>query len=148
MDGSGGSGQWCLELVDYERKFVAERLRSVTSYTAGFLTPDVVGRAVGARVSYLSVIPGPAEYLTDGRVVWVRWDDDQRVRGTRAFCGVAAAVLGLQRSCCSEEGVQTLAGRLAAPPPLVMRIGLAESVRRQEWATERFLSAFWASVTG
>lgn len=144
----GGSGQWCLDLVVYERKFLAERLRSVTSYNAGFQAPEVVGRAVGARVAYLPAIPGGAGYLTDGRVVWVLWDDDQRVRGTRAFHGVAAAVLGLQRSNCNQVGVSALAGRLAAPPPLVMRVGLAEAIRRQEWATELFLLDFWASITG
>lgn len=141
------SGQWCLDLVEYERRFLSQRLRSVTSYTAGFQSPAVVGQAMGARVTYLHAMPGPVDYLTDGRVVWVRWDDDQRVRGTRAFRGIAAAVLGLQRSCCSEEGVQALAGRLAAPPPLVLRVGLDEAVQRQTWATERFLHEFWSSIT-
>jgi hypothetical protein len=148
VERSGGSGQWRMDLVRDERKFLAEQLRSVTSYTAGFQGPEAVGRAMGAQVAYLSVLPGTVDYLTDGRVVWVRWDADQRVRGTRAFHGVATAVLGLQRSNCSEEGVSALAGRLAAPPPLVMRLGLAEAVRRQEWATERFLLSFWASITG
>jgi hypothetical protein len=143
----GASGQWCLSLVEHERRFLAQRLRSVTSYNAGFQSPAVVGQAMGASVSYLRAMPGPVDYLTDGRVVWVRWDDDQRVRGTRAFRGVAAAVLGLQRSCCSEDGVRALAGRLAAPPPLVLRLGLDEAVQRQPWATERFLREFWSSIT-
>ncbi|MGK3981190.1 hypothetical protein WMF38_56865 [Sorangium sp. So ce118] len=149
IERGAGSGQWCLDLVNHERNFLAERLRAATSYNAGFQDPAAVGRAVGAQIAYLADIPGPADFLTDGRVVWVRWDADQRVRGTRAFCGVATAVLGLQRSTgCNNASVSALAGRLAAPPPLVMRLGLSESIRRQQWVTEAFLLAFWASITG
>lgn len=149
IERGAGSGQWCLDLVNHERKFLAERLRAATSYNAGFQDPEAVSKAVGAQIAYLAAIPGRADYLTDGRVVWVRWDADQRVRGTRAFCGVATAVLGLQRTAgCNNASVSALAGRLAAPPPLVMTVGLAEAVRRQQWATEAFLLAFWASITG
>jgi hypothetical protein len=97
------------------------------------------------RVREVPALPREIEQLTDGRTLWVATDADERVLGTRIFRGVANAVLGINGYVASEPWTDTLAGRLAAPPMLMMQVGLAEVVRRQRWATEQFLTWCWRS---
>jgi hypothetical protein len=140
------SGQWCLDLVAEERRGLLERIRRATTYTQGFQSPTTIAASLGLRVVYLSSVPGGVPYLTDGRTVLALHDMDRRVRGTTAFIGVASAVLALQRADRTTAAVQALAARLAAPPVLMSQLGLDETIRRQEWATERFLLRCWHSM--
>ncbi|WP_438029131.1 hypothetical protein [Sorangium sp. So ce233] len=144
--GTTTSGQWCLDLVAEERRGLLQQLRQVTAHAAGFQVPAKMAGLLGLKLEYLVAVPGGLPYLTDGRTVWVRHHPDQRVRGTTAFVAISSAVLALQRVERTRDAVVALAGRLAAPPALVMDLGLDETIRRQPWATERFLVWWWSSL--
>lgn len=145
MSQAAGSGAWCLELVDEERRGVLRRLRGATSAAAGFPDPNHIAREMSLRVQDVPSLPRGVERLTDARTIWVVSDADPRVRGTRLFRGIASAILWLDRAVQATAAVEALAGRLAAPPALMSRLGLAETVRQQRWATPDFLRWCWAS---
>ncbi len=77
-------------------------------------------------------------------MLWIAWDHDQRVRGTRLFRAIAVTLLGQRGASQSEAAAYDLAGRLAAPPDLMVRLGIEETIRRQTWATEHFLRWWWS----
>lgn len=84
--------------------------------------------------------------MTDGLVIYYRWDADMRERGTRMFRGVAAALIERMRGEHVPADVSFLAARLAAPPLLLYRAGIEAALARQPWVTERFLRAWWAAM--
>lgn len=118
------------------------RLRGCTGYVQGFPSPVRLASAAGLDVVRVTALPSRCEVLTDGRTIWCVDDDERRALGTRLFLGLASAVLGPAR--CGKPDVVHLAARLAAPPLLVLRHGVDETVVRQTWATESFLRAWCA----
>lgn len=119
-------------------------LRSSTRYTAGFPSPRHLAAVAGCAIEAVA-LPAGHTHLTDGRTIWYAPHPDRRERGTRIFRGLASAILG-QGGGHSQHAGWYLAGRLAAPPLLVRRVGIDAAVELQTWATEEFLRAWWAAV--
>lgn len=120
-----------------------QRLRRAIGPANGFPRPYELANALLLRVVDVPRLPIGCRQLTDGRTIWCAWDDDTRVRGTRLFEGIASAVIGAEQSTQSPAEVQTLAGRLAAPPLLMREVGLDQTIFLQPWATETFLRWWW-----
>lgn len=143
MSISAGSGQWTLGLDRLEKATLLEKLRTATKAGSGFPDPVALAESAAMRVVDVPRLPGAADQMTDGLVILCAWHDDQRVRGTRIFRAIARTIIHADGVAATEAALTALTARLAAPPALMRRLGLDETIRQQPWATEGILIWWW-----